>query len=48
LDNTFLNQSGINTIFPSVLQMKGSMLWESKDANDQNLICFQVPVVITV
>nr|XP_036673423.1 NPC intracellular cholesterol transporter 2 [Drosophila suzukii] len=28
--------------------MKGSMLWESKDANDQNLICFQVPVVITV
>ncbi|XP_020817585.1 epididymal secretory protein E1 [Drosophila serrata] len=28
--------------------MRGSMLWESKDANDQNLICFQVPVVITV
>ncbi|XP_044574310.1 uncharacterized protein LOC6498904 isoform X3 [Drosophila ananassae] len=28
--------------------MRGSMLWESKDATDQNLICFQVPVVITV
>lgn len=36
-----------NFSFPS-RQMRGNMLWESKDATDQNLICFQVPVVITV
>ncbi|XP_023166533.1 NPC intracellular cholesterol transporter 2 isoform X2 [Drosophila hydei] len=28
--------------------MKGSMLWEAKDENNKNLICFEVPVVITM
>ncbi|EDW14266.1 NPC intracellular cholesterol transporter 2 [Drosophila mojavensis] len=28
--------------------MRGSMLWEAKDENNKNLICFEVPVVITV
>ncbi|XP_017143855.1 NPC intracellular cholesterol transporter 2 isoform X1 [Drosophila miranda] len=28
--------------------MRGSMLWESKDECNQNLICFEVPVLITV
>ncbi|XP_068157747.1 uncharacterized protein Npc2f isoform X2 [Drosophila tropicalis] len=28
--------------------MSGSMLWEAKDESNQNLICFEVPVIITV
>ncbi|KAH8388639.1 hypothetical protein KR093_011741 [Drosophila rubida] len=27
--------------------MSGTMLWEAKNAKNQNLICFEVPVVIT-
>ncbi|XP_030562820.1 NPC intracellular cholesterol transporter 2 isoform X2 [Drosophila novamexicana] len=32
---------------PTLPVMKGSMLWEAKDEKNQNLICFEVPVVIT-
>ncbi|EDV93043.1 NPC intracellular cholesterol transporter 2 [Drosophila grimshawi] len=33
---------------PTLPVMRGSMLWEAKDEHNQNLICFEVPVLITL
>ncbi|XP_030371107.1 NPC intracellular cholesterol transporter 2 [Scaptodrosophila lebanonensis] len=42
---TYLAKVYVNTTLPV---MRGRMLWEAKDANSNNLICFEVPVSITL